>query len=132
MKKGTQLAEPKLVITIMIVGIAILSWYVVFQLIDNSAIDQIFIANQVRYIVYSVASFPYDQNVSFELFESKNYTVALVNDEVGIIQDGFLTFSYATKMNLPDHIVAIGTATNFTKLCISRSHDTIQLRGCDQ
>ena len=93
MKRGTQVAEPKLVITIMIVGIAILSWYVVFQLIDNSAVDQIFIANQVRYIVYSVASFPYDQNVTFDLSEQKNYTVAIVDDTVGVLQDGFLTFS---------------------------------------
>lgn len=130
MKRGTQVAEPKLVITIMIVGIAILSWYVVFQLIDNSAVDQIFIANQVRYIVYSVASFPYDQNVTFDLSEQKNYTVAIVDDTVGVLQDGFLTFSYSTKMNLPSYVNAIGSVKNFSKVCVSRSRNTIEISEC--
>jgi len=131
MKKGTQLVEPKMVITIMIVSIAILSWYVVIQLVDSSSIDQIFIANQVRYIVYSVASFPFDQNVSFDLSDTRNYTISLVDDKVGIIESGYLTFSYSTKMNIPEHISVVGTATNFSRLCITRESNLIQLMECE-
>ena len=75
--------------------------------------------------------FSFDQNVSFDLSDTRNYTISLVDDKVGIIESGYLTFSYSTKMNIPEHISVVGTATNFSRLCITRESNLIQLMECE-
>ena len=58
-----QLEEKRIVIILIVCGIAVLSWWLVGYLTDNAAIDQTFIANQLKYGTYAVLTSPFDQNL---------------------------------------------------------------------
>ena len=129
-----ELIEPKLVITIMVVAIAALSWWVVMELTDKAALDQTYIANQVRHGVYAMLTSPYDQGLRLEFNEQKNYSIIITQDDtayfVGVQSENLLSFSYKAKMNIPEGFTLAGVLTNFTRVCISRSNDLIEAVKC--
>ena len=128
-----ELIEPKLVIT-MIVAIAALSWWVVMELTDKAALDQTYIANQVRHGVYAMLTSPYDQGLRLEFNEQKNYSIMITQDDtthfVGVQGEDLMSFSYKAKMNIPEGITLVGVLTNFTNVCINRTNDLIEAAKC--
>jgi hypothetical protein len=129
-----QLEEKRIVIILIVCGIAVLSWWLVGYLTDNAAIDQTFIANQLKYGTYAVLTSPFDQNLTLDFQEQKNYSIVAryENDgyTLGVIGEDLVSFSYATKLNIPEKISLIGTVENFTRVCLHRSDKVVEMKKC--
>lgn len=122
------LTEYKLIVVIISLAIAALSWYVSFILVSHSALDQIYVANQVKSGIYAVSISPYDQELHIDFSQQKNFSVVIKDNVVGILPGEVISFSYEKKMNIPEAISVIGILPfNFSNVCIRRTNDLIEV-----